>query len=260
MCTGRNSLSQTRHSPACPSYEFRVSFGVTVIVHRVILCLAVVGALAGCGGAPSGAASADLARARNSWAGTWHAVWEIEWHDAPVIGPLVAEMWHSADGHLRIETLEAPVAALNGLTLVSTGDEAWLYDVRSNQAQSGTRDLVRVPLADDMLSAMDWLLAETGAASIGKTTRDVLESGPAWQLQVILPSGDEATLWLTEPNGFPAGFALRSGRWGTVRCVTRWLEQPQRLDHRLFDPQPPVGATAVQLPGATTQTAALEQP
>lgn len=229
-------------------------------VHRVILCLAVVAALTGCGGAPSGDASADLGHARIGWDGTWHAVWEIEWYDAPVIGPLVAEMWHSADGRLRIETLEAGVAALNGLTWVSTGDGAWLYDVRSNQAQSGDRQHVRIPLADDMLSAMDWLLAEVSNASIRQAGKDALESGPARRLEVVTRSGDEATLWLTEPEGFPAGFALRSGRWGAVRCVTRWLEQPQHLDNRLFDPQPPVGATIVQLLGPTTPVTVSEQP
>jgi len=231
-----------------------------VSVHRLILWLTVVAGLVGCGGTPNGAAVADLGRARSGWAGNWHAVWEIEWHDAPVSGPLVAEMWHSADGRLRIETLEAPVAALNGLTLVSSGDEAWLYNVRSNQAQAGDRDRVRIPLADDMLAAMDWLLAEAGDAAISKIARDALESGATWQLQLVTPSGDEATLWLTDPDGFPAGFVLRSGRWGAVSCKTRWLERPQRPDPRLFDPQPPVGATIVQSPDATTQTAASEPP
>lgn len=225
-------------------------------MRRVVVSLALIAALAlaGCGSAPPQVTSAQLERARTAWAGNWHAVWEIEWVGAPVTGPVVAEMWHGADGRLRIETLEAPVAALNGLTWVNTGDQAWLYDVRLNQAQSGPRDQVRIPLADDMLAAMDWLLAEASDARIGRAAHDVLESGGAWRLEITTVSGDAATLWLHEQGDFPAGFAMQSGRWGEARCVTRWLERPERLDSRLFDPQPPPGARRVELIGKMYET------
>jgi outer membrane lipoprotein-sorting protein len=224
-------------------------------MREVVVSLSCSGvlALAGCGGVPAESAPVLLERARTAWASNWHAVWAIEWRNAPVTGPLVVEMWHAADGRLRIETLEAPVATLNGLTLVSTGSRAWLYDVRTNQAQSGPRDQVRIPLADDMLAAMEWLFSEITPNGLRQASLDELESGAAWRLQLSTASGNAATLWLNRQTGLPAGLALQGSRWGQVRCVTRRLELPERLDYRLFDPEPPRGAVRVGPSGETTQ-------
>jgi outer membrane lipoprotein-sorting protein len=149
-------------------------------------------------------------------------------------GPLVAEIWHAADGRLRIETLEAPVAALNGLTLVSVGRRAWLHDLRLNQAQPGTPEQVRIPLVDDMLKAMDWLQAQAAQATISAVSVDDLESGAATRLEIVTAAGDPGTVWLNEQTGLPAGFELYSGPWGEVKCLTRWLERPARLADGLF--------------------------
>ena len=177
---------------------------------------------------------ARLEQAHTAWAGDWHAVWQVEWAGAPVNGPLVAEIWHAADGRLRIETLEAPVAALNGLTLVSVGRQAWLYNLRLNQAQSGTPEQVRIPLVEDMLEAMDWLQAQAAQATISAISLDELESGAATRLEMVTVAGNRVTVWLNEQTGLPAGFELHSGPWGEVKCLTRWLERPTRLADALF--------------------------
>ena len=184
------------------------------------------------------------AEARQAWAGDWHAVWQIEWADAPVRGPLVAEMWHAADGRLRIETLEAPTAALNGLTLVDDGRHAWLYDLRLNQAREGARERVRIPLASDMVEALDWLLAQTETATIISAWNDNLESGATTRLEVATAAGEQATLWVNTKTGLLAGFALRSGLWGEVKCVTRSIELPVKLRPGLFTLRPPPSVEA----------------
>jgi outer membrane lipoprotein-sorting protein len=194
---------------------------------------AIMFVLAACGGSFDDA-SEQIARARRAWDGDWHAVWQIEWANAPVRGPLVAEVWHAADGRLRIETLEAPTAALNGLTLVDDGRQTWLYDLRLNQAQQGAREQLRIPLVSDMLAAMDWLLAQTDQATVTGVNHDELESGPATRLDLTTRAGDRATLWVHAKTGLPAGFALHSEPWGEVKCVTRSIDPPGQLAPALF--------------------------
>jgi outer membrane lipoprotein-sorting protein len=201
---------------------------------RVIACALFTLVLAACGRAPSANVGVRLEQAHTAWAENWHAVWQIEWDGAPMNGPLVAEIWHATDGKLRIETLEAPVAALNGLTLVTVGRQAWLYDLRLNQAQSGTPEQVRIPLVDDMLEAMDWLQAQAAHATISAMSIEELESGAATRLEMVTATGDRVIVWLNEQTGLPAGFYLHSGPWGEVKCTTRWLERPARLADALF--------------------------
>ena len=187
-------------------------------------------------------AGAQAAEAQGAWAGNWHAIWSIEFENAPIDGPLVAEMWHAADGRLRIETLEAPTTALNGLTLVDTGAGVWFYDLRQNRAESGPADLERIPIASDSLLVMGWMLAQLPAAAITGTHSDSLESGPATRLSLITEGGDRAELWISTRTGLPAGLELQSRQWGKVFLTSRSLEAPRSLKPGLFEFQPPADA------------------
>jgi outer membrane lipoprotein-sorting protein len=207
--------------------------------------LPMLGVLAACTGSAPPATDHLVDRSRQAWSGDWHAVWQIEWAGAPVRGPMVAEIWHAADGRLRVETLEAPAAALSGLTLVDDGRQVWLYDVRLNQVRHGARERVRVPLAVDMLAAMDWLLSEDTDAVMTAERGDQLESGPTTRLELTTTDGARATLWVDNEAGLPAGLAFASGPWGEVNCVTRSIDYPAHLVDGLFAFRAPPDAKIV---------------
>jgi hypothetical protein len=160
-------------------------------------------------------AGAQAAEARQAWAGNWHGVWSIEFENAPVDGPLVAEMWHAAD---------------------------WFYDLRQNRAESGPADLERIPIASDSLLVMDWLLAQLPAAAILSARSEALESGPATRLSLNTEGSDQAELWINTKTGLPAGLELQSRQWGKVSLTSRSLEAPRSLNAGLFEFQPPADA------------------
>lgn len=187
-----------------------------------------------------------VTRTRQAWAGDWHAVWQIEWAGAPVRGPVVAEVWHAADGRLRIETLEAPVAALSGLTLVDEGTTVWLYDIRQNRVESGSGTQMQIPLVSDALNAIDWLLLETNQAAVHIAGHDTLESGPATRLVVNPGSGDQVTLWVHDETGLPARVELHSAVWGEATFTTRSITTPVRPHPALFTFEPPPGANTLR--------------
>ena len=203
-----------------------------LLVHVVIFVT-----IASCG-SHSFALNGDdvMARARQTWMGDWHAVWQVEWQGAPVRGPLVAEMWHAADGRMRIETLEASSPALSGVILVDDGQTCWLYDLRQDLRQIQTQEPARIPLASDALDAIDWLFLQMDEAVVDVSGRDVLESGPAIRLDVVLPAGDRATLWVHDETGLPSRVELRSVTWGEASLVTRSISVPDKLHPGLFAP------------------------
>ncbi len=192
--------------------------------------------------------SSLMARAQQVWAGDWHAVWQIEWGGAPVRGPLVAEIWHAGNGRLRIETLEAPTAALSGLTLVSDGATTWLYDLRQSRAEAKPAGQARIPLASDALDATGWLLKEAGRATTRVAGREMLESGLADRLAVEWSNGDRATLWIHAASGLPARVELHSAVWGEATFTTRSIDPATSKPAELFTFQPPPGVEVVTQP------------
>jgi len=206
--------------------------------------LPLVLSLTACGQIGHDQAYAHAAEAPEAWAGDWHGVWSIEFDSAPVDGPLVAEIWHAADGRLRIETLDAPTTALKGLTLVDTGGGGvWFYDLRQNRAELGPADLERIPIASDSLLVMDWMLDQVSTAAIKSAHWDSLESGRAARLSLVTEAGDEAEFWVHNKTGLPAGLELQSRRWGKVVLTSRSLEAPRSLTPGLFDFEPPADAS-----------------
>jgi outer membrane lipoprotein-sorting protein len=184
-----------------------------------------------------------VARARGAWRDNWHAVWQIEWHDAPVSGPLVAEMWHADDGRVRIETLEASTADLSSLILVDDGKISWLYDARYRDARLNTSrdhpeaesaESVRIPLASDALDVIDWLFLNMDDATVVVSGRDILESGAAIRSDITLPSGDRAVLWVQDETGLPSRVELYSATWGKVHLTARSISIPEQLHPGLF--------------------------
>jgi outer membrane lipoprotein-sorting protein len=194
----------------------------------LVASVVVLTALTSCSSPSSPDGKALVARARQAWEGDWHAVWEIEWAGAPVRDSLIAEVWHTADDRLRIETLEAPTAALSGLTLVDNGATTWLYDLRQDRAETGPDDLVRIPLASDALDVINWLLLNMDSAStVNVSGHGTLESGPVTRLDITLDAGDRAALWIHDETGLPARVELYSAVWGKVIITARSIDTSQ---------------------------------
>lgn len=194
-------------------------------------------AAVGCGADPALPDGREtLARAYWAWRGDWHAVWQVEWDGAPVRGPLVAEVWHADDGRIRIETLEASSPALNGLILVDDGETSWLYDVRRNRLEAESDEPAKIPLASDALDAIGWLFLNMEDATVAVSGRDSLESGAAIRLNIVLPNGDRAVLWVHEKSGLPSRVVLESATWGEASFVTRSISIPENSHPGLFAP------------------------
>jgi hypothetical protein len=203
---------------------------------KFLVCSLMLMPAAGCGPGSLPDGHSLVSSSFQAWRADWHGVWQIEWAGAPVQGPLVAEVWHAADGRLRVETLEAPVPALNNLVLVQDDTASWLYDGRQNQVQGGPgHQPLRIPLISDALDATTWLLESIDAAAeVAVTGSDQLESGSATRLKITLSSGDRALLWVDTETGVPARLKLNSAIWGEAVFTARSLSRLERPHPGLF--------------------------
>jgi hypothetical protein len=191
------------------------------VLTRLGIWVTVLAAVAGCGNGSSLPDESDLVNsARQAWRDDWHAVWQVEWEGAPIRGPLVAEVWHLADGRLRIETLEAPTPALD--------------------VEAGTAGQVRIPLVVEALEAIDWLFSRIEATTAFRVSgHDMLESGRAFRLDMSWASGDRAVLWVHEETGLPSRVELHSATWGEAIFGTRSISRLESPHPALFVlPQP----------------------
>ena len=207
-----------------------------LILARVLVCLVCLIVAAGCGHSSLPAGADLVARSRQAWHGDWHGVWQVEWSGAPVRGPLVAEVWHTADGRLRVETLEAPVPALSGLVLVQNGKANSLYSTRDSQVEAGQPGKpLRIPLISDALDTVDWLFDRLEGATLVVAGRERLESGPATRLKITLSNGDQAALWINDETGLPARLQIRSATQGEATFTARALSRLEGPHPGLFD-------------------------
>lgn len=205
------------------------------IILRFTIFAVILVTVMGCGSSSSTPDGEDLLRrAQQTWSGDWHAVWEVKWDGAPVREPLIAEVWHAADGRLRIETLEVPSPALSGLTLVENGTTSWLYDLRHDQITTGSHKQMKIPLTSDALDAIDWLLANLDEPTLSVSGRKILESGPATRMDAGLSNGDRVALWIHDETGLPSRVELHSAVWGEAAFIARSVSVPDSLHPDLF--------------------------
>ena len=218
------------------------------IIIRFVIFAVILVTVMGCGGSSSTPDGEGLLRrARQAWAGDWHAVWQVEWDGAPVREPLTVEVWHAADGRRRIETLEAPSPALSGLTQVDNGTTSWLYDLRQDRIKTGSGRQVKIPLTSDAMDAIDWLLANLDEPTLSVSGRETLESGPATRMDTGLSNGDQVALWLHDETGLPSRVELHSAVWGEAAFIARSVSVPDNLHPDLFN-LPRMGGMGRDLP------------
>ncbi len=205
------------------------------IITRFTIYALVLVTVMGCGSSSSTPDGEGLLRrAQQAWTGDWHAVWQVEWDGAPVREPLTAEVWHAADGRLRIETLEVPSPALSGLTLVENGTTSWLYDLRHDHITTGSDRQMKIPLTSDALDAIDWLLTNLDEPTLSVSGRRIFESGPATRIDAGLSNGDRVALWIHDETGLPSRVELHSAVWGEAVFIARSVSVPDSLHPDLF--------------------------
>lgn len=164
----------------------------------------------------------------DSWYAGQHIIWEINWPEAPLSGPVTVETWR-VDGLYRYEILEAPAAALVGEVLVFDGQNAWRYN-RFNPPVAFTPTRPSLPPVSDAFTIIDQLINMPPQMATLEVTQ--VNSSPAEKITVIFPDNDKLTLWREVETGLPVRlvFSVR-GRQATMKAreFEPLLDPPQEM-------------------------------
>jgi hypothetical protein len=142
-------------------------------------------------------------RAQQALARVWHAdahiIWEIDWPDAPLGGPLVVETWRAGDRY-RFEILEAASPALRGETLVFDGRVAWRYNRFQPPALFEPTSPVLSPVSD-AFAMIDRLLLASPELAIQEAV--YLNDNLTQKIELTFPNADQLILWFPQAEGLP---------------------------------------------------------
>jgi hypothetical protein len=161
-------------------------------------------------------------RVSEAWQADQHAVWALDWPEAPTAGPLTAEIWRSGDRY-RIEILEAAAPALVGEILVVDGETAWRY----NRFQPAPLIPITSPVLSpvtDLFSLMD-LLLQTPVVSAEQEATE-LNYNLTQKIRLTFSDGNELRFWQEVETGLP------------IRLILFARGQQIELDARQVEPLP----------------------
>jgi hypothetical protein len=178
-----------------------------------------------------GRALIDVGDLQAAWQRDQHVIWEVDWPEAPLAGPLVVEAWQSGPRR-RYEILEATTPSLIGDALVTDGETAWFF----NRFEAG---LSAVPAAEarfsplaDALALVSRQLAESAGSSEDRG-REVLPTGAARHWRLIYDEQTLLDLWLDEQSRLIARVRFRS-ETADFRLLARHIEPLTEIPPGLF--------------------------
>ncbi len=169
--------------------------------------------------------------AQNAWQQSWRGVWELNWTQSPLPGPLVFAGWQTESGaQRRYEILEAPLASLVGMTYVNNGLSAATFNKLEPDIPvvTATQTLPFSPISDSLV-IIDTLLVQTPQSAKKQTAGDAIT-----QFTLHYPRGERLSLWLNTQNNLIIRIELHSAT-ADLTLAARSLEPLPAPHPKLFE-------------------------
>jgi len=226
-----------------------------------VLAFVIILLLLGCGPEESITAGEIMGKVRETWEGATdlHATWELTLDVGVIQDQLVVEMWRKQPDRLRAEVLEAASVEFRGMTLVSDGAQAWLYNASRREVTTGEPQSVRLPLIQDVIESIDELIRTADAGQAKLLGAEKLSAGETYKLEMSYPDGGQALLWISKEYGVPLKVEYSSQTLGKGTLVARTLELNVGLSDRIFVFDMPADARVTQTAGAKSQALTLDE-
>lgn len=222
MITGRDCMVFQRSD---------VVVALNVLVFIIILLMPL-----GCGPKESITAGEVMGKVRETWEGALdiHAVWELTLDVGVIQDQLVVEVWRKQPDKLRAEVLEAASVEFRGMTLVSDGDQAWLYNLSRREVTEGEPEAVKLPLLQDVIESIDELIRVTDAGQVKLLGTEKISTGETYKLETSPPDGSQALLWISKEYWVPLRIEYSSQTLGQGILLARSIELNTGLSDSFF--------------------------
>ena len=215
----------------------------------------------GCGPEESITAGEIMGKARETWEGAVdiHATWELTLDMGVIQDQLVVEVWRKQPGKLRAEVLEAASVEFRGMTLVSDGAQAWLYNASRREVTAGEPEAIKLPLVQDVIESVDELIHAADAGPVKLLGTEKISAGETYKLEVPYPDGGRALVWISREYWVPLKVEVTSQTLGKGTLVARSLELNTGLSDNFFLFKVPADAKVTQTGGEKSQALTLDE-
>ncbi len=231
-----------------------------------MLAFVIILLLLGCGPEESITAGEIMSKVRETWEGAVdiHATWELTLDVGVIQDQLVVEIWRKPPDKLRAEVLEAASVEFRGMTLVSDGTQAWLYNASRHEVTAGEPDSVRLPLVQDVMESIDELLRTADVGQVKLLGTEKMPAGEGYKLEMPYLDGGRALLWISKEYWVPLKVEYTGQTLGKGTLVARSLELNTGLSDDIFVFETPADAQLVthdtqHAAGAKSQALTLEE-
>jgi outer membrane lipoprotein-sorting protein len=234
----------------------RGTFSLNVLAFVIIILM-----LLGCGPEESITADEIMGRVRETWEGAAdiHATWELSLDMGVIQDQLVVEMWRKQPDKLRAEVLEAASIEFRGMTLVSDGAQAWLYNPSRREVTAGEPEGIKLPLVQDVMESIDGLIRTTDAGRVKLLGTEKISVGETYKLEMPHPGGGQALLWVSSEYWVPLRIEYNSPTLGKGTLTARSLELNTDMSDSIFLFEMPADAQVTQTAGAKSQALTLDE-
>jgi outer membrane lipoprotein-sorting protein len=217
--------------------------------------------LPGCGPEKSITAAEIMAKVRETWEGAVdiHATWELTLDVGVIQDQLVVEVWRKQPDKLRTEVLEAASIEFRGMTFVSDGAQAWLYNPSRREVTAGEPEAVKLPLIQDAIESVDGLISTADARQVTLLGTEKISAGETYKLEMLHPDGDQALLWISSEYWVPLKVEYTNQTLGKGTLTARNLELNTELSDSFFLFDVPADAKVTQAAGAKSQALTLDE-
>jgi outer membrane lipoprotein-sorting protein len=168
-----------------------------------------------------------------------------------------AELWEKSPNKGRAVVLEASEPKYIGTTMVSDGQQAWLYEPDRNLVTTGSMGDVEMPLPQELLTSLQDVVQQMlDASNVELVGEETVAGRAAYKLTLspkedsaegLFPGNGTATLWVDKEQWFVLKATYEGGTFGQGTMEVQSFELNPGLADNLFTFEAPEGVRVIDI-------------
>ncbi|MFC2030427.1 outer membrane lipoprotein-sorting protein, partial [Chloroflexota bacterium] len=197
-----------------------------------------------------------------------HAVVSVSVNAQGIEMSVSAEVWEKSPSMVRAQVLEASEAKLVGSTMVTDGEQTWVYDPAMNRVMVGPAGDVETPLPQEMLSSLQETIQKIlddsdvtleGQASVAGREAYKLTLVPREDADSdIFPGDGTSTIWVDKEKWIVLKAEYAAGSFGQGQMEVQSFELNPGIADELFQFDLPEGVEVVEFESQEIEPLSLD--
>jgi outer membrane lipoprotein-sorting protein len=168
-----------------------------------------------------------------------------------------AELWEKMANKARVQVIDSSEPKYVGTTMVTDGQQAWLYEPDRNLVTVGSLSEVEMPLPQELLTSLQTVIQQVlDASNVELVGEEVVSGRDAYKLtlspkedsgQELFPGNGTTTLWVDKEQWFVLKATYEADAFGQGSMEVQSFELNPGLADDLFTFEAPEGAKVIDI-------------